>query len=283
MRNPGLSEPATVLSITIRKTTWLPLDEIHDLVSNQMSNEKISRSAIYRTWQRNKINTVPKPEKEKAKTFKEYEPGYLHIDVTYLPKFNGQPAYLYVAIDRATRLLFYKIYSNKTAEATDDFCKGCLSFFPFVITHILTDNGLEFTNRLIKSKTGSLCQKPSLLDQKCKENNIQHRLTLPGTPKTNGMVERANGIIKNDTILKKRYNSLKDMQTDLCNNLINYNLYRRHGSLVKELQVRTPIKAVEKWMNLKPEIFKISIEEFKNKILSLNQENSNFWVQPCET
>ena len=27
----------------------------------------------------------------------------------------------------------------------------CLAFFPFKITHILTDNGLEITNRLLKS------------------------------------------------------------------------------------------------------------------------------------
>jgi hypothetical protein len=34
-----------------------------------------------------------------------------------------------------------------------------LKFFPFEITRVLTDNGPEFTNRLIKSKKGELCQK----------------------------------------------------------------------------------------------------------------------------
>jgi hypothetical protein len=29
-------------------------------------------------------------KKEQAKKFKEYEPGYLHIDVTYLPKLEGK-------------------------------------------------------------------------------------------------------------------------------------------------------------------------------------------------
>ena len=38
------------------------------------------------------------------------------------------------------------------------------------------------------------------LDEVCKTNHIEHRLTQPNTPKTNGMVERANGIIKNETI-----------------------------------------------------------------------------------
>jgi transposase-like protein len=46
-------------------------------------------------------------KKQQASTFKEYEPGYLHIDVTYLPKPAGKKQYLFVAIDRATRVLYF--------------------------------------------------------------------------------------------------------------------------------------------------------------------------------
>jgi len=55
------------------------------------------------------------------------------------------------------------------------------------------------------SKKGKLCDKPSKMDVKCKENNMEHRLTKPTTPKTNGMVERANGTIKNNTNLKIKH------------------------------------------------------------------------------
>jgi transposase len=41
------------------------------------------------------------------------------------------------------------------------------------------------------------------------KNNIAHRLTKPAIPKTNGMVERANGTIKNNTILKIKYKNIK--------------------------------------------------------------------------
>jgi hypothetical protein len=39
------------------------------------------------------------------KTFKDYEPGFLHIDIKYLPQMPDETArrYLFVAIDRATR------------------------------------------------------------------------------------------------------------------------------------------------------------------------------------
>ena len=44
---------------------------------------------------------------------------------------------------------------------------------------LVVPNGMEFTNRLIKSKKRELCQKPSKLDEVCKGNHIEHRLTQP--------------------------------------------------------------------------------------------------------
>jgi transposase InsO family protein len=85
------------------------------------------------------------------------------------------------------------------------------------------------------------------MDKKCIENNIKHRLTEPFTPKTNGMVERVNGTIKNDTILKTKYKSQHEMKNDLLRFLIFYNINRRHGSTRKELKVKTPFNPIEKW------------------------------------
>jgi hypothetical protein len=62
-----------------------------------------------------------------------------------------------------------------------------LDCLPVYITHTLTDNELEFTNRLIMSKK-KLVEKPSKMDVKCMRNNIEHKLTKPATPKTKGMV-----------------------------------------------------------------------------------------------
>ncbi|MBP8960388.1 MAG: DDE-type integrase/transposase/recombinase [Bacteroidales bacterium] len=128
----------------------------------------------------------------------------------------------------------------------------CLEFFPFEITHVLTDNGLEFTNRLIKFKKGGLCQKSSKLDEVCKANHIEHRLTQPNAPKTNGRVERANGIIKKGTILKENYANKEEMNEALMAFLVYYMRYRRHGGVRKEMGVKTSFQAVEKWFMLKP-------------------------------
>ncbi|MCF6349945.1 MAG: integrase core domain-containing protein [Flavobacteriaceae bacterium] len=186
-----------------------------------------------------------------------------------MPKINGIKYYLFVAIDRATRTLYYKVYDAKTSANAESFMLECLDFFPFGITHVLTDNGLEFTNRLLKDKKGKYCTKPSKLDIVCDQNNIEHRCTKPFTPKTNGMVEKANDIIKKKTIKITKYKSLEEMNDDLMDFLMHYNLYRRHGSLRRELKVKTPYNAVEKWYELDEKIFKIKPTEFKNKILTL--------------
>jgi hypothetical protein len=52
----------------------------------------------------------------------------------------------------------------------------------------------------------------------------------------------------------------------------------------KELGVKTPFPAVEKWFMLKPEILKQNLGMFKYKILCLQpNKNLSFYKQPCET
>jgi len=48
--------------------------------------------------------------------------------------------------------------------------------------------------------------------------------------------------------------------------------------------VKTPFQVVEKWFEMKPEIFKQNPSEFKSKIILLNPiQNLSFHKQPCET
>ena len=42
------------------------------------------------------------------------------------------------------------------------------------------------------------------------------------------------------------------------------NFNRNHGSLRRELKVRTPFEAVQSWFQTKPEIFKISPDVFQD-------------------
>jgi len=48
---------------------------------------------------------APKTRPEPRKALKTYEPGFLHVDLKYLPQMADETTrrYLFVAIDRATR------------------------------------------------------------------------------------------------------------------------------------------------------------------------------------
>ncbi len=88
------------------------------------------------------------------KAFKSYEPGYVHMDVKYLPQMQDESSrrYLFVAIDRATRWVFVQLKANKTAASAHAFLKALHKACPLRITKLLTDNGKEFTDRLCASR-----------------------------------------------------------------------------------------------------------------------------------
>jgi hypothetical protein len=52
-------------------------------------------------------------------------------------------------------------------------------------------------------------------------------------------VQRVNGTLKNATTKAQEYENIIDVKKDLNKFLIYYNFNRRHGSLRKELKVRT--------------------------------------------
>jgi len=120
----------------------------------------LRRSSLHRLLVRHGCNRLPKKEQQatgQPGTFKEYGPGFLHIDCFYLPKLDGQKHYCFVAIDRATRLVFLWVYGNKDKEAATDFLKRCLAFYPFKVQKILTgapfgSNGREFTLNGFKNR-----------------------------------------------------------------------------------------------------------------------------------
>ena len=78
------------------------------------------------------------------------------------------------------------------------------------------------------------------------------------------MVDRVNGTIKNATIKAEDYENIDDVKKDLNKFLIYYNFNRRHGSLRKELKVRTPFDEVQSWFLTKSEIFKILPNMFQD-------------------
>jgi hypothetical protein len=61
----ALSEVETALAVSIRSFSWLPLDEVFEVLLGE--NPEVSRSSVYRCFVKYNINKVPVVEREKAK------------------------------------------------------------------------------------------------------------------------------------------------------------------------------------------------------------------------
>ncbi|OWG12668.1 Integrase core domain protein [Delftia sp. K82] len=240
--------------VHLRRTLLLPLDDLL-AVTREFICPHVSRSGLDRCLRRHgagNLNALKPQEPAVAhKAFKSYEPGYVHMDVKYLPQMQDESSrrYLFVAIDRATRWVFVQLKSNKTAASAQAFLKALHKACPIRINKLLTDNGKEFTDRLFASKE----REPSgnhEFDQLCRELGIEHRLTKPRTPRTNGMVERFNGRIA-DVLKTHRFNSREDMEETLLRYVALYN----HQLPQSALKSSTPMQAMKDWYQTHPHLF----------------------------
>ncbi len=202
----------------------------------------------------NLTTLLPQEEGAKTplKTFKEYAPGFVHVDVKYLPQMpdQDQRTYLFAAIDRATRWVYVEILQDKTAASASGFLTRLIAQAPFNISKLLTDNGKEFTDRFCA--TGQ--RQPTAthaFDQVCADHHIEHRLTKPRTPQTNGMLERFNGRIA-DVLRTHRFDSAASLQTTLKRFVY---LYNRHIPQ-KNLHHKTPLQTLKQWHAQQPQLFK---------------------------
>ena len=238
--------------VALRQTLGLPLDDLL-VVTREFIHERATRSGLHRLLQRRGLSRLPAEAKTEAahQPFKAYAPGYLHVDVKYLPQMADEATrrYLFVAIDRATRWVFIQIAPDKSAAAAKRFLRALRQACPLRITRLLTDNGKEFTDRLFggreRQPTGA-----HEFDRLCQALGIEHRLTKPKSPQTNGMVERFNGRLA-DILRTHRFSSGEDLQSTL----IRYAwLYNQHLPQ-KALAHRSPIEAMKQWYADKPELF----------------------------
>jgi transposase InsO family protein len=181
------------------------------------------------------------------KTFKDYEPGYLHIDIKYLPQMPDETSrrYLFVAIDRATRWVFMEIYADQSGSSTDFLIK-VKNACPIKIVKLLTDNGSQFTDRFTSKKKDPVTgdRIPSgkhAFDVLCIALAIEHRLIPPRHPQINGMVERFNGRIS-EIVGQTRFGSAAELESTLRNYLKIYN----NSISQRALEHQTPIQALKK-------------------------------------
>jgi transposase InsO family protein len=88
-------------------------------------------------------------------------------------------------------------------------------------------------------------------DQLCAELDIEHRLTPPRSPQTNGMVERFNGRIE-DVLHSHHFRSGEELDATLHRYVWLYNQQLPQSALGS----KSPLQAMKDWHKLKQELFK---------------------------
>src|SRR5881397_1427500 len=190
----NLSAMEETLVCELRTALQLPLDDTVE-VMRRCINGSLSRSAIHRCLQRHAISQRKKPDRPSVGIFEQASVGFIHIDLKHLPALQRRKSYAFVAIDRATRYVYLEIHPNRDGGTAAGFLKRFLADFPHPVHTILTDNGSEFTDRFAVDMKDKLHDRPSgrhPFDLVCAGHRIDHRLTRPYRPKTNGLVERFN-------------------------------------------------------------------------------------------
>jgi len=245
MHSTVLSTEEEALIVAFRKHTLLPLDDC--LYALQENIPHLTRSSLHRCLQRHGISRLPdvtdKPSKKGR--FKKYPIGYFHIDITQVSTKEGK-LYLFVAIDRTAKFAFAELHEKMTRAVTAEFLRHVIAAVPYKIHTILTDNGVQFTNQPHQKYAFR-----HLFDRLCSAHGIEHRLTKPNHPWTNGQVERMNRTLKEATVYRYYYDTHQQLREHLQTFLMAYNLAKR----LKTLAGLTPYEYVCQQWQRQPELF----------------------------
>ncbi len=173
------------------------------------------------------------------------------MDVKYVPQMQheSEQRFVFVAIDRATRWVFIVIKSKKTAAAALSFMNALHKAAPFKIKTLLTDSGREFTDRAFGRREKDASGEHEF-DTLYQALGIEHRLTRPQHPQTNGMMERFNGRLE-QVLRTHRSNSAHDLETLLHRFVWLYNEHLPQCAL----DLSSSIQALKKWQTSHPGLF----------------------------
>jgi transposase-like protein len=244
-RSTVLSECEEAMIVAFRRHTLLPLDDC--LYALLPSIPNLTRSALHRCLQRHGISRLPDVEGDKPKRqrFKRYPIGYFHIDIAELQTAEGK-FYMFVGIDRTSKFAVAQLVQKAGKMAAAQFLRDLIASVPYKLHTVLTDNGVQFTNR--SSDTSAF---EHIFDRVCREHAIEHRLTKVKHPWTNGQVERMNRTIKDATVKRFHYDDHNQLRAHLADFMAAYNFARR----LKTLGGLTPYEYICKIWTSEPDRF----------------------------
>ena len=248
--------------VAFRRHTLLPLDDC--LYALQPTIPHLTRSSLHRCLQRHGISRLPEVEGEvspKAK-FKSYPIGFFHIDLAEVWTAEGK-LYMLVAIDRTSKFAFVELHRQVKQRTAGDFLRRLVDAVPYKIYTVLTDNGIHFTTPgaggsavplIVEALARGEPVWAHAFEYACAQLGIEHRLTKPKHPWTNGQVERMSRTLKEATVQRYHYGSHDQLERHLADFVAAYNFGRR----LKTLRGLTPYEFICKRWTAEPQRFRLN-------------------------
>jgi transposase InsO family protein len=241
-RSSVLTEAEEAIVVEFHRRTLLPLDDVLGCLRDAIP--KLIASALHRCLVHHGISRLPRDEATAAKRqrFAETRIGYVHIDVCELRLAQGK-LFMFLAIDRVSKFAHVAFFDANTKVNGAAFLRQVVAVFPYRIHTVPTDNGMAFAdlskNRGRYPEMGAVFD-GHIFDRVCDGHGIQHRLTKPCHPWTNGQVERMNRTVKEATIKAFHYPDPEALRAHVLAFVTAYN-FAKH---LKALRWRTPFQAV---------------------------------------
>ena len=259
-RSTVLSVEEEAIIVAFRQHTLLPLDDC--LYALQPTIPHLTRSSLHRCLQRHGVSRLPQVEGEASarRKFKSYPIGYFHIDIAEVRTAHGK-LYMLVAIDRTSKFAFVEAHEKVARSTAADFLRRLIEAVPYKVHTVLTDNGTHFTtpgniaSAAPDIKAAIDAGEPfraHAFESACARSDIEHRLTKPKHPWTNGQVERMNRTIKDATVKRYFYETHDQLRKHLTNFVTAYNFARR----LKTLKGLTPYEYICRLWTIEPLRFK---------------------------
>ncbi len=250
-RSTVLTAEEEAVVVAFRRHTLLPLDDC--LYALQATIPHLTRSSLHRCLQRHGISRLPEIAGDKAvkQPFKRYPIGYFHIDIAEVRTEEGK-LHLFVAIDRTAKFAFAQLHDAANVKAAVAFLRALIEAVPYKIHIVLTDNGVQFCD-MPQHRLGPTARyRLHAFNRLCREHGVEHRLTKPNHPWTNGQVERMNRTLKEATVRRYHYDSHQQLREHLAAFLDAYNFAKR----LKTLGGLTPYEHICKASTSEPDRFK---------------------------
>lgn len=188
--------------------------------------------------------TAPVKKQRKPRKNKPYEraayPGQkVQVDVKFVPSYcvvNGKKYYQFTAKDECTRWTYREMYAEHSSHSAKLFLEHLVKAAPFPIRMIQTDNGAEFTNALLVTKS----KHKTMFEEALLDMGIEYHRIRIATPRHNGKVERQHRTDELRFYKHLRMYSLEDGRKQLA-------VYQRvsNNHIMTCLNMKSPNQIVE--------------------------------------